>query len=406
MTFRFSRACAFAAAAAATFSASQAFADDFDDLPPFDHSDAFYLERGFDPANIVGRPVGNPPNSIIDNTPNGPDYNNVRILSHAACYDHSGHPMFFFVTGLANESTFLTQEARETAEFYKVYEFPRSTNPNGAAFPKRQDFVADTRNGYFSNDPTGIWQVNLLKYTDAALNTPAGQAALADLAARNGYDLDGTPLIRTMSEVEDLLDDGYLVNFVPPADGSSGLRWFFCPIIEDPRNGVIAPDAFLGVTGEGVLPAAQEFIDLFNCLQQTGDDDCENWTLPGDIDGNGFIDANDRALLCSTLGSSVGDANYLANADYNNDGTVDHLDHAVFNNSHPPCGSDIVSSRTFTTPGDGITDGADLAFLLGAWGNQASCADFATRGNFQTTPDGLVDGADLAYLLSTWGACQ
>jgi hypothetical protein len=47
--------------------------------------------------------------------------------------------------------------------------------------------------------------------------------------------------------------------------------------------------------------------------------------------------------------------------------------------------------------GDGTTGGADLAILLGAWGNPASLANL--------NHDTVVDGADLAILLGDWGPC-
>jgi hypothetical protein len=261
-----------AALAVAIAVVSPALAED--NLPPFDFSDSFYLANGINPVGLVGRPTGNPPNSILDNRENGPDYNNVRILSHAATYDHNGERHFFYVTGLLRDNNFTAdaagQEAREIAEEFKVYEFPKVGAPQYSVFPKRQDSVADMRNGYFSNNPLGIWQVNIVNYTPAATQTAAGQAALAQLAARNGFDNDGTPIIKTVGEIEELLQAGFVTNVVPPA-GTTALRWFFCPVIEDPREGAIAPDSFLGVTQNS---DAQGFRDLFNCLKLTGDDDC------------------------------------------------------------------------------------------------------------------------------------
>jgi hypothetical protein len=304
-----------------------------DNLPPFDFSDAFYLENGINPAAIVGRPAGNPPGSIIDNTPNGPDFNNVRLLQANAAYDQSGHIIFFSVTGLLFPNAFLEneagEEAFEAAEEFVVYEFPRASNPDGDVFPKRQDLIADLSGGYFSNDPLGIWQVNLIKYTDAAFNTAEGQETLAELAKDNGYDLDGTPLIRTKSEVQMLLDKGLATNFIPPIDGSAGLRWFFCPVIEDPRDGAIAPDAFLEVT-EGI-EAAEEFKAAFDCLQETGDwceDGGSGSNCPADLSGDNTVDGADLGLLLSSWGAS-------GSADLNN---------------------------------DGMTDGSDLGLLLAAWG--------------------------------------
>ena len=261
---------------------------------PFDFSDAFYIENGLDPAAVIGRPDGTGTNSVIDDRENGPDLNNVRMLQMVAAYDHSGHPIFFYVPGILFENAFLDnaagEEAREIADAYKVYEFPTQDAPFGSVFPKRQDLVADLRDGYFSNDPLGLWQVNICNYTDAAFNTAAGQEALAELASKNGLDLDGTPIVREVNEVEDLVDDGFMEIYTPPADGSGGLRWFLCPVVEDPRDGAIAMDAHLDVT-EGI-DAAQEFIDAFHCLRTTGDW-CDGSACLGDMTGDGQVNAFD-----------------------------------------------------------------------------------------------------------------
>ena len=47
--------------------------------------------------------------------------------------------------------------------------------------------------------------------------------------------------------------------------------------------------------------------------------------------------------------------------------------------------------------GDGMTDGADLGLLLGAW-NSPGATDL--------NGDGVTDGADLGLLLGAWGSCQ
>jgi hypothetical protein len=197
------------------------------------------------------------------------------------------------VTGLIFPANFTNdaagQEARQIADQYKVYEFPRAGNGGPFdVFPKRQDLIADLRNGYFSNDPLGIWQVNVVRYTPAATGSPAGQQALAELAARNGLDLDGTPVIRTVGEVEDLFQDGFVTIVTPPADGSA-LRWFMCPVIEDPRDGAIAQDAHLNIVrnADGTpLAAEREHFELFGCLQETGDE-CNNG-FDGSIATYGF----------------------------------------------------------------------------------------------------------------------
>ncbi len=70
------------------------------------------------------------------------------------------------------------------------------------------------------------------------------------------------------------------------------------------------------------------------------------------------------------------------------------------------CEADSVNNLNFGPPPDGIVDAADLAFLLGAWGNSVvSAADTVTSLTFAPPPDGNVDAADLAWLLGTWGTC-
>jgi hypothetical protein len=72
------------------------------------------------------------------------------------------------------------------------------------------------------------------------------------------------------------------------------------------------------------------------------------------------------------------------------------------------CPPDCVTSATFAPPPDGIVDGADLAFLLGAWGPCPAggcCSDTVSSATFQPPPDGVVDAADLAFLLGSWGPC-
>ncbi|MBM4111399.1 MAG: hypothetical protein FJ254_08610 [Phycisphaerae bacterium] len=47
---------------------------------------------------------------------------------------------------------------------------------------------------------------------------------------------------------------------------------------------------------------------------------------------------------------------------------------------------------------DGVVNGADLGFLLGAWGACSGCAA-------DLNDDGSVDGADLGLMLGAWGGC-
>ena len=128
--------------------------------------------------------------------------------------------------------------------------------------------------------------------------------------------------------------------------------------------------------------------------------------VEGDLNGDQLVTDIDRSLFCAALGSSEGDSSYDRYADLNEDGDIDHLDQALFNAILPACDGDLVDSDTFAPPGDGTTDAADLAYQLGAWGNEPSCADYVSSRSFAPPPDGKVDAADLAFLLGAWGACN
>ena len=102
----------------------------------------------------------------------------------------------------------------------------RDGDPLSPAAPnRRQDNVFDTSSGYLSANPLGLWRITFPRYTDDAYNTPGGQAKLAELEARNGVDLDGTPVIKRLSEVNELDALGYLDLRQRPVDGSAGPPW-------------------------------------------------------------------------------------------------------------------------------------------------------------------------------------
>jgi len=66
-----------------------------------------------------------------------------------------------------------------------------------------------------------------------------------------------------------------------------------------------------------------------------------------------------------------------------------HPNVAVQVPASPSCLADIT--------GDGLVDGADLATLLGEWGNSSSA---------DVSGDCFIDGADIAIVLGSWGKCS
>src|SRR5215510_12971745 len=230
---------------------------------PFDFSDAAYRANGIVPENIVLR-VGTAARAgdfVIDNTNTDPNRSNVRTIETTPGTTGSSGLTYANIFGVLNSTSFernaagqLTtrgQIAFDTAEHFRVFIFPKASNgsildpflPN-----KRQDNLFDTRDGYFSNDPLGMWVAVWVVYTPQAF-TAAGKKELDPIAASKGLiELRTRPV-----------DDGVF-------------RWVICPIPEDPRDGFIRPDAFIRdvkrADGTPVFPALG---NNFRCLQQTGD---------------------------------------------------------------------------------------------------------------------------------------
>ncbi len=205
--------------------------------PPFDFSDAHYLANGINPANILNRingtcPANDMPScSVVDNSNTDPDRRNIRELSTTGGFNHEGNPLYYSIFGMVMPNTFTNdaagQKAMAIANFFSAYIFPKASgNPLSPALSnRRQDNVFDTRNGYFVANPLGLWTAVFVSYTPAAFNTPEGQKTLAALAAKNGTDLDGTPIIKKAIEVDNLEKKGFAEERTRALDGSQGFPW-------------------------------------------------------------------------------------------------------------------------------------------------------------------------------------
>jgi hypothetical protein len=258
-----------------------------DDLgtSPFEFADATYRAHGIVPENIVLR-VGDASRAgdfVVDNSNTDPNRRNIRAIETTPGTTGTSGLTYANIFGVLNSTSFernadgsLTargQVAFDTAEHFRVFIFPKASNgsildpflPN-----KRQDNVFDTRNGYFSNDPLGMWVAVWVVYTPKAF-TAQGKTELDPIAATSGRDLDGTPILTSPSQLDNLEAKG-LIEFRTRPVNDPVFRWVICPIPEDPRGGFIRPDAFLRdvrrANGSSVFPALR---NNFVCLQQSGD---------------------------------------------------------------------------------------------------------------------------------------
>ncbi|MCA1579651.1 MAG: hypothetical protein LC794_20070 [Acidobacteria bacterium] len=216
-----------------------------DNAPPFDFSDAFYRENGIVPANIgerAGNPDRNPAHWTVDNSNTDPTRRNIRILETTGGWDNSGNLIYYSIMGTLMPNSFerdangnLTDRGRramDVANRFRAFLFPKTqrdanNNPVFVKSPappnRRQDNVFDTRNGYFSNNPLGNWILAFVVYTSRAF-TPAGKTRLDAIAAKNGRDLDGTPILQTASDIDNLVAEGFAM-IVNRLNGSEGFPW-------------------------------------------------------------------------------------------------------------------------------------------------------------------------------------
>lgn len=127
-----------------------------------------------------------------------------------------------------------------------------------------------------------------------------------------------------------------------------------------------------------------------------------NEAAPVGLSNPAFAFASRTALVFDVVGSDAAVGNYIRpsyNAVPGSQNDIYDLAHNVASDTarvitatptQPTCPADI--------SGDGAVTSADLALLLGAWGDAGGPADI--------TGDGVVNSADLSQLLGAWGPCK
>ncbi len=279
----------------------------------FDFNDAYYQANGVNPTAIVGRRQPTLPLATVSTPPLASE-NNTRILLTLPAYGASGEVVFWSPIA-GGDSTLFTNDAagnkaRQLADKYREFVFPKAGGDPLSLGNVRQGYLFDTRNGYFSNDPLALWVHVFVSYTSAALNTADGQKALADLATKNGYDLDGTPIITSASDIDNLVAKGYLLLQTFPL--TSPLHYSVCPIINGPRAGSIAADQFLAyVKKADGTPLEPAFVALFNSLQAAAPQTYNSWQA-------------DHFTAAEVAAGLAADAH-----DFNGDGTTNLLKYAL-----------------------------------------------------------------------------
>lgn len=236
---------------------------------PFDFADKFYETNGVLPGMMFNRRNGTDGWSVFD-TSADTNYRNVRITATFPAYNSDGSILYWNLYGEFSKDAFLPTtegiEGRRIAEGFPIFTFPSTTVKNS----DRQAAIIRVGDSYFTKNPLGLGIVTLIEYTER-IHTRRGQMILAELAWRNGYSLDGTPIIRTAPEVADLTAQGMVTQRVRDVDG---LPFAAAKVIQYPERRGIAPDAFLLTVkqqnGEP-LPSEQFFETKFECLKGSQD---------------------------------------------------------------------------------------------------------------------------------------
>jgi hypothetical protein len=260
-----------------------------------------------------------------------PDKSNVRILATTAGYTDDGttnaNQFISIIAFLTNQTVFTgVANARniqmvDIISNFEAYAAPKQRLPNGTfattpcgtmgtgqqpCFPVtsvatptlRQNWrFATNRNaldgsdnndplgvltgtpnstpyGYFCDDLLGAWIVTYFWWTvDPANPGPTCAGVMKSLAAAHGLSTDGTPIIITADELNNQVEANGCgaEGQEDPGGKDGGAIWIICPGLLDPRNGAIAPDAFLDqVLNQNGQPQDPGFGLNFHCLQTVG----------------------------------------------------------------------------------------------------------------------------------------
>ncbi len=202
-----------------------------------------------------------------------PTRTTTRVLQTTGGFDRNGNLIFYNIMGTVNDDSFFTQDdsgaqANRLANQFRAFiqpkqryningvntvVFPNSSSCNTAdtttGFPptiqpiqvtsdcaknsgplkfspapgnRRQDNVFETVDGYFCKNLLGLWILSFAVYTPNAYlpngqyASPAAQAAIAPIAAANGLTVDGTAVLKRISEIDSLTAQGFVEELVMP----------------------------------------------------------------------------------------------------------------------------------------------------------------------------------------------
>jgi hypothetical protein len=211
---------------------------------------------GFFPGTDTGPEFGtNPPtfggayNWIVDTSNSDPTRGGtnggIRVTQTTGGFDKDGNLIYYSIMAPLPDDRFFTStndngagaRAHTLANSFRAFIFPKQrfgkqgnmmvfdscpvgTQPGTPAAAtcvvlnpppgnRRQDNLFETKNQYFCGNLLGLWLIEMVVFTPAS-QTPAGQQALAPLVAQNGATLDGTPVLKTLDQINQLVNAGFV----------------------------------------------------------------------------------------------------------------------------------------------------------------------------------------------------
>lgn len=248
---------------------------------PHDFNDEYYARNGVSAPSIIARRNGYDYLSVIGWS-SDPTHSNVRVLVTLPAYNENGEIRFWVPLGELTDKGFTDDgtgmEAREIANLYPIFIFPKSAKTPLASFADtRQAAVIDeTQNAYYAKgNPLGLRTIFSVNFTEKAFTTKEGLMMMESLGKKNGRSFDGTPLLKFRDEIYYLykLDlvtlDKQALWEEPQLRGTYAIS----PYINNyGAKNVIAPDAFLLMpTDNGQMsPDEMIFSSEFGCLKKYG----------------------------------------------------------------------------------------------------------------------------------------
>jgi hypothetical protein len=242
-----------------------------DELRPFDFSDKYYETHGVIAGMLAKRHNGKNGLSVFDVT-SDQDHNGVRILATRPAYGHAGETLYWnFYGEISNDGFADSTEGKAAVELalnFPIYVFPGGSRSGGA---ERQAPIIDLTDGYYEKNALGLGVVMTVRYNFAAVQTKMDAAYLQELANTNGLAADGTPVIRTVRQLDQLSRR----NLISITQAGAGMEAPFIvgKVLRYPGYGALAPDAFLLYTtdpkGEA-LTSELFFLKTFTCLKDFG----------------------------------------------------------------------------------------------------------------------------------------